>query len=95
HSALQNPPPGLSFPQSALWLPQIPVGDGSFGVKNNQFGFNISWASGQSVVVEACTNLTDPVWAPIATNILTSDTFYFSDPLSPNLPSRFYRLHSP
>ncbi len=77
---------------TALWLPQAQIGDGSFGVRTNQFGFNIAWASGQTVVVEAATNLANPVWTPVATNILTSDSTYFSDPQWTNYPSRFYRL---
>ena len=45
---------------TALWLPAMQTSDGSFGVQNNQFGFNINWASDQTVVVEACTNLSNP-----------------------------------
>jgi len=77
---------------TALWLPQMQTRDGSFGVQSNQFGFNINWASGQTVVVEACTNLANPVWQPVQTNTLTSGSFYFSDPAWTNYPSRFYRL---
>jgi BspA type Leucine rich repeat region (6 copies) len=78
------------------WLPLIQTtGDTSFGVRTNQFGFNIAWASGQTVAVEACTNLANPVWSPVATNTLTGDSSYFSDPQSSNYPARFYRLRSP
>ena len=42
---------------TALWLPQVQASDHSFGVRTNRFGFNITWASGQTVVVEACANL--------------------------------------
>jgi hypothetical protein len=77
------------------WLPQVQTGDASFGVRTNQFGFNINWASGQTVVVEACSNLANPVWQPVQTNTLTSDSVYFSDPQLANYPARFYRLHSP
>jgi BspA type Leucine rich repeat region (6 copies) len=80
---------------TALWLPQAQTGDGSFGVRSNQFSFNITWASGQTVVVEACTNLSNPDWLPVSTNTLVGGTSYFSDPQSPNLPRRFYRLRSP
>jgi hypothetical protein len=79
---------------TALWLPQVQTDDASFGVQNNQFGFNIAWASGQTVIVEACTNLSNPVWRPVSTNTLVNGSSYFSDPQSPNLPSRFYRLRS-
>jgi BspA type Leucine rich repeat region (6 copies) len=80
---------------TALWLPQAETDDGSFGVRTNQFGFNINWASGQTVVVEACTNLQNPGWLPVSTNTLTGGVSYFSDPQSPNLPGRYYRLRSP
>ncbi len=80
---------------TALWLPQVQTGDASFGVQTNQFGFNINWASGQTVVVEACTNPASLVWQPIQTNTLTSDSVYFSDPQWANYPTRFYRLRLP
>jgi hypothetical protein len=77
---------------TALWLPQVLTGDPRFGVRSNQFGFNISWASGQAVVVEAATNLSNPVWTPVTTNTLTSRTSYFSDAAWTSYPQRFYRL---
>ena len=77
----------------ALWLPQMQM-DASLGLVN-QFGFNINWASGQTVVVDACTNLSNPDWQPVQTNKLTTGTAYFGDPQWTNYPSRFYRLRSP
>ena len=67
----------------------------SFGVQSNAFGFTISWATNVSVVVEACTNLANPVWTPLQTNALTNGSFYFSEPVQTNLPGRFYRIRSP
>jgi len=78
-----------------LWRPVMLTGDDSFGVRTNQFGFNIAWASGQVVVVEACTTFANPVWSPLQTNTLTSDSSYFSDPRWTNYGTRFYRLRSP
>jgi hypothetical protein len=66
----------------------------NFGFQTNQFGFNLNWASDQTVVVEACTNLANPVWTPVGTNTLTGGSSYFSDPDSTNYPGRFYRLRS-
>src|ERR1035438_7706291 len=80
---------------TALWLPPAQTTDSSFGVKTNQFGFNIDWASGQTVVVEVCTNLLNPDWQPVQTNMLTTGSVYFSDPQWMNYPGRFYRLRSP
>jgi len=77
------------------WNPVIQTADGSFGVQNNQFGFNITWASGLAIVVEACTNLTSPVWTPLTNVTLTNGSFYFSDPQWANYPTRFYGLVLP
>ena len=80
---------------TALWLPQVQTGDASFGVRTNQFGFNINWASGRVVVVEACTNLSNPIWLPVGTNMLAGGTSYFCDPQWTNYSGYFYRLRSP
>ncbi len=80
---------------TALWEPEFQASDTSFGVRTNQFGFNISWASGRVVVVEACTDLAQPLWTPVGTNTLTDGSSYFSDPQWTNHPARFYRLRSP
>jgi len=69
--------------------------DASFSLRTNQFGFNINWASGMTVVVEASTNLANPTWYPLATNTLTSRSAYFSDPQWANSLARFCRLRSP
>jgi hypothetical protein len=76
---------------TAPWLPQIVAS----GVRTNQFSFYVDWASGQTVVVESCTNLSHPVWSPMQTNILTSSSWYFSDPRWTNYPIGFYRTSSP
>jgi hypothetical protein len=88
---------GASFDgrPTALWRPRVQTGDTSFGVRTNQFGFNIAWASGQTVVVEACTDLANPIWSPLQTNKLSGDSLYFSDPQWTNYPARFYRVRSP
>lgn len=64
----------------------------SLGVPTNKFGFVISWAMNRPVVVEACEDLTNPVWTPAGTNTLTEGSSYFSDPHWTNSPARFYRL---
>jgi hypothetical protein len=82
---------------TALWYLSNPLilnkGPG-FGVQSNQFGFAISWATNVPVVVEAATNLSNPVWMPVSTNTLVNGVSYFGDPQSANLPARFYRLRS-
>jgi len=79
---------------TALWLPQIQTADPMLGIHNNQFGFNISWADGKTVVVQASTTLTSPSWQPVSTNTLTDGTSYFIDSMWTNYPSRFYRVRS-
>ena len=76
------------------WLPKLQSAGASFGVQTNQFGFNLNWASGQTVVVEACTNLFNPDWQPVQTNVLVNGSAHFRDPQWTNYPRRFYRLRS-
>jgi hypothetical protein len=83
---------------TAPWMLPYPViltTPPSFGLRTNRFGFIISWATNVPVVVEACTNVSNPIWSPVATNTLTDGTSYFSDPDWTNYPARFYRLRSP
>ena len=83
---------------TAPWLlpnPLILNNGPRFGVRTNQFGFVISWATNASVVVEASADLAQPVWIPVGTNTLTDGSSYFSDAQWTNHPARFYRLRSP
>ncbi len=81
---------------TALWVRPNPVIlSGSVGIQTNQLGFTISWATNNSVVVEASTTLTNPTWSPVATNTLSGGTAYFSDSQWTNYPTRFYRVRSP
>jgi hypothetical protein len=89
--------PNLVFYYStgaAGWSPQVLISDGKFGVQNNQFGFTITGTSGLSFIVQASTNLEQPVWMPVSTNTLAGTTTYFSDPQWLNYPARFYHLRS-
>jgi hypothetical protein len=82
---------------TAPWFLPNPVilnNNASFGVQPGGFGFTISWATNVSVVVQACTNLANPVWIPVSTSTLTGGTNYFSDPQWTNYPGRFYRVTS-
>jgi len=92
------PPEPFGGRPTALWALPYPLilnnGQG-FDVQTNGFAFIISWATNISVVVEACTDLVNPDWSPVATNTLTGGSSYFSDPDWTNYPSRFYRLRSP
>jgi sugar lactone lactonase YvrE len=74
--------------------PQIMTGDGFMGFLTNQFGFNLSGAFGQTVVVDGSTDLV--TWTPLSTNTCGSASpFYFCDPCWTNYPFRFYRARLP
>jgi hypothetical protein len=82
---------------TAPWFlpnPQILNFEPGFGVQPGGFGFTISWATNVSVVVEAATNLANPVWIPVSTSPLVNGTNYFSDPQWTNYSERFYRVAS-
>ena len=82
---------------TALWNlsnPTILDGGANFGVRNHQLSFTVSWATNATVVVEACTNLSNPVWQPLQTNAITTGSFQFTDPQWTNHPGRFYRVRT-
>jgi hypothetical protein len=80
---------------AVLWNPLIQTGDGNLGVRNNQFGFDITGTANIPIVVEACANLASPVWTPLQSLTLTNGLFYFSEPVQANSAGRFYRISSP
>jgi hypothetical protein len=80
---------------AVLRNPVIQACGANFGVSNNQFGFNIIGPTNMLWVVEACTNLANPVWTPLQTLTLTNGSFYFSEPFQTNTPGQFYRIRSP
>ena len=85
-------PEGADGRPTAYWLPKVMAQD--IGVQDDQFGFNVDWTEGQTVVVDACTNLADPVWVPLETNTMAGDAFHFSDSLWTNYTGRFYRIRN-
>jgi hypothetical protein len=74
-----------------LWNPVIQTQDSSFGVRANQFGFNISGTANIPIAIEATTNLVD--WTPLLNCTLTNGSLHFSDPAWNSFPARFYRLN--
>lgn len=68
--------------------PTVRLDDGAFGVRSNEFGFNVNALSGQTVVIEASANMVD--WKPVRTNLISdAGTFFFAEANSLSL--RFYR----
>jgi len=61
----------------------------------NGFTFTVGGNVNMAFLVQACSNLADPVWVPLATNRLWSGRFPFCDPAANNHTSRFYRVLLP
>jgi len=60
---------------------------------NGLFGFNLTAAAGQLVVVDASTDLV--VWSSVWTNTVGTGVLLFSDPQSGSYSNCFYRAHLP
>jgi hypothetical protein len=77
------------WPTVELFAPPQIGGSRSIGIQSGNFGFTITAASNQTVVVEASTNLVS--WQPVWTNNLSGTSVNFSDSQWKNFPNRFYR----
>lgn len=88
-------PRPVSTAPTALWRPRMQAAGTDAGPTNNTFGFEITWTSGMTVVVDVCADLANPNWLPLATNTLPADSCYFSDAAWLNHSARFYRLRWP
>ncbi len=78
-----------------LWNPQLLTRDGSFGVRQNRFGFNIGGTPNIPLVVEASSSFAGGTWAPLLYCTLTNGLVYFSDVDWAKQGERFYRIRSP
>jgi hypothetical protein len=81
---------------TALWsLPGVMLNfSAGVGVQTNGFGFAISSAADQTVVVETCDSLHSSAWFPVATNALRRGRADFKDPEWKSRPMRFYRVRA-
>jgi len=61
-----------------------------FPAAPNLFHMKLRGLLGQTVVLEASANLQD--WSTIATDTFTQATLEFTDPLTPDMNPRFYRV---
>jgi hypothetical protein len=86
---------GWSNPFAGLpvWGPWIITSGPLFGVQNNGFGFVITNTANTYIVVDLCTNLTNPIWSPLLSFDLTNNSVYFSGPLLFDRPGHFFRLN--
>lgn len=62
--------------------------------QTNAFGFTISAPVNRAIVVEACSDLDNPIWVPLSTNTPVEGAASFSDQQWTNFSCRFYRLRS-
>ena len=69
--------------------PNFPSGSAVF-LPNGQFGFTTCGQPGQSLVIEASTNLVN--WTSLSTNSSATGCIDFIDPEAPLIPNRFYRV---
>jgi hypothetical protein len=74
---------------AVLWNPQAITP----GFSGGHFGFSFTNIY-QGIVIEACTNLSNPIWLSVATNS-SHRNLTFTDPSAAGQPSRFYRFRSP
>jgi hypothetical protein len=80
---------------AVLWNPEIRSNGANFVMTNHQFGFQITGTSNIPIVLQACTNLTSPVWTTLTNVNLTNGVFNFSEPMQTNAPGRYYRITAP
>lgn len=73
----------------------------ALGNEGGSFGFSVGAPGGAGdpgammFAVEACADLTRPVWARISTNTLDRGSFAFTDRSFTNSAARFYRVRMP
>ncbi len=60
---------------------------------DGKFSFSTCAQAGQTIVIEASTNLVN--WVPVATNAVAGDCIEFTDSQAPLIPNRFYRVVVP
>ena len=80
---------------AVLWNPLAQTNDGSLGVRQHRFGFNITGTPDLPIVVEATTNLAAQSWIALQSCTLTNGLIYFGDSHWTNYPGRVYRIRSP
>jgi hypothetical protein len=75
---------------------QMPIGPALSEAELNRsgFGFSIAGLPGMSYSLERSTNLADPNWELIGTNLLTEEVQSFFDTNIDQSEQRFYRVRS-
>jgi hypothetical protein len=77
---------------TVLWNPQPQAP----GMTAGHFGFGIAGPANTTIVIQACTNLINPVWQSLGTNLLdVNGNSTFTDSQLGHDPGRYYRLGAP
>jgi hypothetical protein len=69
--------------------PPPQIYSGTVSVHSGVFGFTVTGGGGQTIIVEASTNLVD--WQAVWTNALSGVSTDFTDPQWADYRARFYR----
>ncbi len=75
--------------------PTIQATGTNFGIRNGQYGFDITAKTNLPVAIEACDDLSQSNWVILKRLTLTNGLFHFSEPFQSNSPARFYRIGFP
>lgn len=75
---------------AVLWNPQVQ----NVGFRGNQFGFRVL-GNYMVLLVETAADITSNSWQPLQTITVTGGECYFTDTMSTNTQSRFYRIALP
>jgi hypothetical protein len=82
-------------PAVAQWNVQTGNGSPSFGYNGSEFGFGVTGSPNLLFILEVTTNPASG-WTPHLTNTIpVSGLYYYTDPQTPILPHRLYRLRTP
>jgi hypothetical protein len=75
---------------AAPWTPRISAPVATSG----SFTFTVEWASGQTIRVQASTNLVNASWTDLSTNTISGGSCLFSDTDWASYDHRYYRIVS-
>ena len=78
-----------TLPTTVVPQPSFSAGT-AVKLPNGQFGFTTCGLPGQTLVIQASTNLVN--WDSISTNVVVSGCVDFLDTQAPQIPNRYYRV---
>ena len=83
------------FVPAVMWNPTIQASAANFGVRNGEYGFDVTAPTNLPIAIEACDDLLQSNWVVLKRLTLTNGLFHFSEPFQSNTPARFYRVGFP